>query len=144
MANLNKLTIKILKRPFCGRFFVGGKGLEIARISIEQLNVASYNPRIDLKLGDNDYEKLKKSILTFGYIDPIIVNKQGNVVVGGHQRLKILQEMGRETVEVSLVDLSLDQEKALNLALNKTGGDWDMRNCKICLVNFKRQILILK
>ena len=100
--------------------------MEIVKLPIEKLNAAPYNPRIDLKPGDKDYEKLKKSILTFGYIDPIIVNKRGQVVVGGHQRLKILQEMGHKTVEVSLVDLSPEQEKALNIALNKTGGDWDI------------------
>nr|NSL47440.1 ParB N-terminal domain-containing protein [Dendrosporobacter quercicolus DSM 1736] len=49
---------------------------------------------MDLKPVDKEYEKLKKSILTFDYIDPIIVNKRGYVVVGGHQRLKILQAMG--------------------------------------------------
>jgi len=100
--------------------------LEIIKLPIEKLNAAPYNPRIDLKPGDKEYEKLKKSILTFGYIDPIIVNKRGYVVVGGHQRLKILQAMGHKTVDVSLVDLPLDQEKALNIALNKTGGDWDL------------------
>lgn len=100
--------------------------MEIIKLPIEKLNAAPYNPRIDLKPGDKEYEKLKKSILTFGYIDPIIVNKRGHVVVGGHQRLKILQAMGHKTVEVSLVDLPLDQEKALNIALNKTGGDWDL------------------
>ncbi|MDF2568682.1 MAG: methylase, partial [Sporomusa sp.] len=100
--------------------------MEIVKLPIEKLNAASYNPRIDLKPGDKEYEKLKKSILTFGYIDPIIVNKRGYVVVGGHQRLKILQAMGHKTVDVSLVDLPLDQEKALNIALNKTGGDWDL------------------
>lgn len=100
--------------------------MEIVKLPIEKLNAAPYNPRIDLKPGDKEYEKLKKSILTFGYIDPIIVNKQGHVVVGGHQRLKILQAMGHKTVDVSLVDLPLDQEKALNIALNKTGGDWDL------------------
>ncbi|QDR81365.1 site-specific DNA-methyltransferase [Sporomusa termitida] len=100
--------------------------MEIVKLPIEKLNAAPYNPRIDLKPGDKEYEKLKKSILTFGYIDPIIVNKRGYVVVGGHQRLKILQATGNKTVEVSLVDLPRDQEKALNIALNKTGGGWDI------------------
>ncbi|MBP2654237.1 MAG: methylase [Firmicutes bacterium] len=100
--------------------------MDIQILSIEKLNPAPYNPRLDLKPGDKDYEKLKKSILTYGYIDPIIVNKRGYVVIGGHQRLKILQEMGHNKVEVSLVDLPQEQEKALNIALNKTGGDWDI------------------
>lgn len=100
--------------------------MEIVKLPIDKLNPAPYNPRINLQSGDKDYEKLKKSILNFGYIDPIIVNKRGYVVVGGHQRLKILQEMGQQTVEVSLVDLPVEQEKALNIALNKTGGGWDI------------------
>ncbi|WP_425057916.1 hypothetical protein SCACP_24830 [Sporomusa carbonis] len=66
--------------------------MEIVKLPIEKLNAAPYNPRIDLKPGDKDYEKLKKSILTFGYIDPIIVNKRGYVVVGGHQRQKQRQK----------------------------------------------------
>lgn len=75
--------------------------MEIVKLPIEKLNAAPYNPHIDLKPGDKDYEKFKKSIITFGYSDPIVVNKRGHMVVRGHQSLKILQEMGHKTVEVS-------------------------------------------
>lgn len=54
------------------------------------------------------------------------MNKRNNVVVGGHQRLKILKETGAVEVEVSLVDLPPAKEKALNISLNKTGGGWDI------------------
>ncbi len=46
-------------------------------------------------------------------------------MVGGHQHLKILQELGRTEVECSVVDLDEDEEKALNIALNKIRGEWD-------------------
>ncbi|MHB1126871.1 MAG: hypothetical protein ACYC2T_07905 [Bacillota bacterium] len=59
-------------------------------------------------------------------MDPIIWNERTGRVVGGHQRLKILRELGWQQVEVSVVDLPEEKEKALNLALNKTGGDWDL------------------
>jgi ParB-like chromosome segregation protein Spo0J len=92
---------------------------------IEKLIPAPYNPRKNLKPEDKEYKKLKKSILEFDYIDPIIWNERTSRVVGGHQRLKILQEMGKTEIEVSVVDLPEEKEKALNLALNKNSGTWD-------------------
>jgi DNA modification methylase len=99
--------------------------MKIQRVSINSINPAAYNPRLDLKPGDADYEKLKKSIQSFGYVEPLVWNKQTSNLVGGHQRFKILIAEGFKEVEVSVVDLPLDKEKALNLALNKISGDWD-------------------
>lgn len=99
--------------------------MKLTKMKIENMNPATYNPRIDLQPGDPIYEKLKLSIETFGYLQPIIVNRKTGHVVGGHQRLKVLQDLGHESVDVIVVDLPLDQEKALNLTLNKTVGDWD-------------------
>lgn len=104
--------------------------MDIQLIPIDKLNPAMYNPRKDLQPGDPEYERLKKSIIEFDYIDPIIWNKRTGRVVGGHQRLKILQELGKTEIYVSVVDLPEDKEKALNIALNKTGGDWDMPKLK--------------
>jgi ParB-like chromosome segregation protein Spo0J len=55
-------------------------------MNIEDLMPAEYNPRKDLQSGDPEYEKLKKSILEFDYIDPIIWNERTGRVVGGHLR----------------------------------------------------------
>lgn len=86
---------------------------------------ADYNPRKDLKPGDKEYEKLKRSITEFGYVEPVIWNKTTGRVVGGHQRLKVLIDMGTTEVECVVVELSEEKEKALNVALNKISGDWD-------------------
>ncbi len=86
---------------------------------------ADYNPRKDLKPGDPEYEKLKRSIEQFGYVEPVIWNKETGRVVGGHQRLKVLMDMGITEVECVVVELSEEKEKALNVALNKISGDWD-------------------
>ena len=59
-------------------------------------------------------------------MEPLIMNKRGNVLIGGHQRLKILRELGHTETDVSIVDLPPEKEKALNLALNKISGEWDM------------------
>lgn len=86
---------------------------------------ADYNPRKDLKPGDAEYEKLKRSIEQFGYVEPVIWNKMTGHVVGGHQRLKVLIDMGITEVECVVVELSEEKEKALNIALNKISGEWD-------------------
>lgn len=100
--------------------------MRIEKIPIEKLNPAKYNPRKDLKPGDPEYEKLKRSIEEFGYVEPIVWNERTGNVVGGHQRLKILKELGRTEIEVTVVDLDEIKEKTLNLALNKISGDWDL------------------
>jgi len=99
--------------------------MQIETIPINRINPAPYNPRIDLKPGDKQYEQLRSSMEHFGYVQPLVWNKRTGHLVGGHQRLKVLIEMGFTEVEVVVVDLSPEQEKALNLALNKISGDWD-------------------
>ena len=101
-----------------------------SRMLIEKKNTADllpadYNPRKDLKPGDAEYEKLKRSIEQFGYVEPVIWNKTTGRVVGGHQRLKVLMDMGITEVECVVVEMDESQEKALNIALNKISGDWD-------------------
>ena len=86
---------------------------------------ADYNPRKDLKPGDAEYEKLKRSIEQFGYVEPVIWNQTTGRVVGGHQRLKVLMDMGMTEVDCVVVAMDEDKEKALNIALNKISGDWD-------------------
>ena len=93
---------------------------------------ADYNPRKDLKPGDAEYEKLKRSLETFGYVEPVIWNKTTGRVVGGHQRLKVLMDMGMAEIQCVVVELSEEKEKALNIALNKISGEWD--NNKLALL----------
>ena len=90
-----------------------------------ELLPADYNPRKNLKPGDPEYEKLKRSIEQFGYVEPIIWNKTTGRVVGGHQRLKVIMDMGVTEVECVVIEMDEDREKALNVALNKISGDWD-------------------
>ena len=74
--------------------------------------------------GDDEYERLKQSIQAFGYVDPIIINSDGTVI-GGHQRLNVLKDLGYKEADVAVVDLDKNEEKALNIALNKISGEWD-------------------
>jgi DNA modification methylase len=97
----------------------------IEKIQTERLIPADYNPRKNLKPGDPEYEKLKRSLEQFGYVEPVIWNKTTGHVVGGHQRLKVLLDMGITEVECVVVEMDAKKEKALNVALNKISGDWD-------------------
>ena len=97
----------------------------IERKHTADLIPADYNPRKDLKPGDAEYEKLKRSIEQFGYVEPVIWNKTTGFVVGGHQRLKVLLDMGITEVECVVVEMDAEKEKALNIALNKISGEWD-------------------
>jgi len=99
--------------------------MEIKKIPVSEINPAPYNPRKDLKPGDVEYEKLKQSINIFGYVDPLVWNSSTGNLVGGHQRLKILIEKGVKEIDVSVVNLSPEKEKALNLALNRIQGEFD-------------------
>lgn len=97
----------------------------IEKIQTDWLVPADYNPRKDLKSGDPEYEKLKRSLEEFGYVEPVIWNKTTSHVVGGHQRLKVLLDMGVTEVDCVVVEMDAEKEKALNVALNKISGDWD-------------------
>lgn len=92
---------------------------------LADLKPAAYNPRKKLVPGDPEYEKIARSIEEFGYCDPIIINKDGTIV-GGHQRASVLKSLGYTEADCIVVDLSKQDEKALNIALNKIGGQWDM------------------
>ena len=98
----------------------------IKTIKIADINPAHYNPRKDLKPEDKEYLKLAKSMKEFDLVEPLVWNKRTGNLVGGHQRLKILKDIGQTEVEVSVVDLTDAKEKALNLALNKISGEWDL------------------
>ncbi|HBQ65250.1 MAG TPA: DNA modification methylase [Clostridiales bacterium] len=99
--------------------------MEIMKLPITDLKPAVYNPRKNLKSGDPEYEKLRRSFQEFGYVEPIVWNRQTQTIVGGHQRLKVLAEMGETEIECVIVDMPQEKEKALNVALNKINGQWD-------------------
>ncbi len=99
----------------------------VKRVPISAVNPAPYNPRKDLKPGDAEYEKLKRSIDHWDLVEPLVWNERTGNLVGGHQRLKILKARGDTEVDVSVVNLSETDEKALNIALNKIHGEWDKR-----------------
>ena len=115
--------------------------MEIEHIKKKKIKSAEYNPR---RISDDDYQKLKNSISTFGLVDPIIVNLKNMHIVGGHQRYDVLLDehmldndfvaelpmvrlgdVGFVFTDTNLSIVDDAHEKALNLALNKISGEWD-------------------
>ena len=96
--------------------------MKIENRLIADLKPAEYNPR---QISTKQYKDLKESIKKFSLVDPIIINKNGNVVIGGHQRLKICKELKHIDIDCVVLDLSKEDERELNIRLNKSGGEWD-------------------
>ena len=95
--------------------------MNVVEIEISLLNPADYNPR---KITDSQMDKLVKSISHYGFVEPVVINKD-YTIIGGHQRVKAYQILNKSTVPCVIVDLDKQNEKALNIALNKTGGEFD-------------------
>jgi len=102
-----------------------GNNLEIEYIKIDDLKLSEYNPRV---IDENNLKNLKESLRIHGWLSPLVINsnpKRKNILISGHQRIKVAEELGMKEVPVIRKDLNLTQEKALNLALNKIGGEFE-------------------
>lgn len=98
--------------------------MEFKKLKIADLMPADYNPRKALKPGDSEYEKIKNSITEFGYVEPVIVNSD-MTIIGGHQRVTVLQDLGYSEIDCIVIEIDKTKEKALNIALNKITGEWN-------------------
>lgn len=111
-------------------------------VDVDNITLADYNPRT---ISDREREALRASILTFGFVVPIVVQASTNMIIGGHQRIAVLREMyedadngklihnGRPVsiddvptqVYAVMMDVDDDTAKRLNVALNRIGGEFD-------------------
>ena len=102
--------------------------MKIERILINKLKPATYNPR---QISKRQYKDLEESIDKFGLVDPIIVNKD-MTIIGGHQRYKIWAEKAKQssiddiTIPCVVLELNKEEERELNIRLNKSGGEFDL------------------
>jgi DNA modification methylase len=99
--------------------------MEIKQRKIKDLKAADYNPR---NISDTQITHLKKSLDKFQCVEPIIVNTyegREDIIVGGHQRLKAMKQLGYKEVPTIEVCLPLKEEKELNVRLNKNTGEFD-------------------
>lgn len=104
--------------------------MKTAIMDLKDINPAKYNPRVQLKPGDQEWDALKNSLDRFGVATPLVVNETTGNLVSGHQRLAVLKQSGETRVEVDLIQMDEDKEKLLNVALNKIEGEWDEEKLK--------------
>ena len=100
--------------------------MELIPLPITQLRPADYNPRVTLRPGDEAWGRLARSLDEFGLVQPLVWNRRTGNLVAGHQRLEILRQRGATQVECIVVDLPIEREQALNVALNNRElmSDW--------------------
>ena len=113
--------------------------LKVVYVKISDLRPAEYNPR---EMNEKQAADLEQSIRRFGMVDPLVVNRHPermNVLIGGHQRLRIAERIGIDTVPVVYIELNQERERELNLRLNKNLGEWDMN----ALAGFDPELLKL-
>jgi len=99
------------------------QGLRTQLAPVERLRPAPYNPRI---MSREEMSNLQRSISRWGIVEPIVVRRKDRTVIGGHQRLEAAKALGMTKVPVVYVDISEQEAKALNVALNKIQGEWDL------------------
>ena len=109
---------------------------------IKDIKRAEYNPRV---MPDSEMDALVKSLKTFGLVEPVVVNsnpEREGILIGGHQRTTAVERMIIQgnppdgvvqdkvtqnwLIPAMRVNLDEEQERALNLALNKIHGSFDM------------------
>src|SRR5918999_3005374 len=96
--------------------------LAITQVPISELRPDPANPR---RISDAELESLTRSLREFGFVQPVLARREDKVVIGGHQRLIAARRLGIKSVPVVFVDLSQEQARLLNLALNRISGTWD-------------------
>ena len=94
----------------------------IEKKKISELKPLSENPRSST---EEQELNLKRSLEKFGVVEPIVFNKQTGNIVGGHFRVRELKKLGIKEVDCVIVDLSIEDEKELNIRLNANTGEWD-------------------
>ena len=105
---------------------------DVLMVDINSLNAAPYNPRREMT--EQEKESLRKSLKSFGFVQPLVVQKSGMVLIGGHQRWEIAKEQGLLKVPVFIVDVPDDEAKSMNLALNKISSDFDETKLRDMLI----------
>ena len=94
----------------------------VEEVPIDQLRPDPANPR---RISDDELGALERSLRQFGFVQPVLARREDHTVIGGHQRLVAARRLGLRSVPVTYLDLSIEQARLLNLALNRISGSWD-------------------
>jgi ParB/RepB/Spo0J family partition protein len=77
---------------------------EVVEVPIDDLRPDPANPR---RISDAQLEALTRSLREFGFVQPVLARREGQTVIGGHQRLTAARRLGYRTVPVIWLDITL-------------------------------------
>lgn len=115
--------------------------MDIVEVDIEALIPDPENARTH---DDKNLAAIRGSIKQFDVVEPLVVQRRNNIVLGGNGRLEVMKAMGFKTAPVHYVDLDDKKAKALALALNRTAelADWNMERLREQLAEIDEPELI--
>jgi site-specific DNA-methyltransferase (adenine-specific) len=97
--------------------------VRVEHVLIDSIHPWEANPR---HMPAGEVGNLQRSVAQWGMVQPLVVRRADNTIIAGHQRLEAARALGLKTVPVVFADISAEEAKALNLALNRIAGEWDM------------------
>lgn len=97
------------------------------------------HPRNPRKISESKIAMLKKSMEHFGDVNIITYNQRTRHVIGGNQRIKVMQALGWKEADVRVVDLPENEEVALMARLNVADGEFIMPVLKEILFDLDAQ-----
>lgn len=97
--------------------------ISVQYVAVSALRPAPYNPRV---MPESEMAALCESLRAFGFAEPVVVRRSDHLIIGGHQRVEAAKRIGLSEVPVVELDLTDEQAKSLNIALNKIHGEFDI------------------
>jgi ParB-like chromosome segregation protein Spo0J len=98
--------------------------LNIEIVDIDEIKESNYNSRIH---SEAQVEKIANSIAEFGFVNPIIIDDE-NEIIAGHGRFMAAKHLNlNEVPTIKLTHLTDDKKRAFIIADNKIAlsGEWD-------------------
>ena len=77
--------------------------MKTTKVPIDKLLLDPGNPRLH---PDKNVDAIKKSLQRWGQVEPLVVQRGTNIVVGGHGRIEAMKALGIETAQVVYVDVT--------------------------------------
>ena len=92
---------------------------DIVVADINSLNANDYNPN---EMHSDIYESLKHGIKDDGFLTPVLVQKNTNIIIDGEHRWRAAKDLGMDRILVQYIDVDEYNAKRLTIAMNERKG----------------------
>jgi ParB-like chromosome segregation protein Spo0J len=97
--------------------------LTIEYVPIASIHPNSYNPN---RQSEHEYELLRKSVEEDGFTQPVLVAEDGETIVDGEHRWRVMQDLGHAEIPIVKVPMGVAQAKIATLRHNRARGSEDI------------------